>query len=91
MNSLGKNAMSFQLIEARHFICMYCWVLFCYVCHRGHVLSLLVGLSAGLHKNYGTDFHETWMEDGSQHRVVCSGIFSYLIFLLVSSGIMSGS
>lgn len=26
---------------------------------------LSVGLSAGLHENYRTDFHKTWMEDGS--------------------------
>lgn len=26
---------------------------------------LTVGLSAGLHENYRTDFHKTWMEDGS--------------------------
>lgn len=25
-----------------------------------------VGLWAGLHKNLLTDFHETWIEDGSQ-------------------------
>ena len=28
-------------------------------------LCLFVGLSAGLQKNYLTEFHETWMEDVS--------------------------
>ena len=28
-------------------------------------ISLLVGLSAGLHKSYWTDFHKIWIEDGS--------------------------
>ena len=28
----------------------------------------LVGLSAGLHKNYSAVFHKTWMEDGSWFR-----------------------
>ena len=29
----------------------------------------MVGLSAGLHKNYFTDFNKTWMEDGSQPMI----------------------
>ena len=32
-------------------------------------ICLLVGLSIGLHKNYYTDFHETWMEDVSRPRI----------------------
>lgn len=28
-----------------------------------------VGLWRGLHENYWTDFHETWMKDGSQSRI----------------------
>ena len=31
-------------------------------------VHLLVGLSAGLHKNYRMEFHETWMEDGTGPR-----------------------
>ena len=30
--------------------------------------TVLVGLSAGKHKDNWTDFHETWIEDGSQPR-----------------------
>lgn len=31
-------------------------------------IGLCVGLSAALHKNYWTDFHETWMADGSRPK-----------------------
>lgn len=33
------------------------------------MFSHVVGSSAGLHKNYFPDFHETWMEDESQARI----------------------
>ena len=39
---------------------------------EGYVFNcvcLFVGLSSGLHKNYLTDFRETWMEDGSWPRI----------------------
>ena len=32
-------------------------------------LCWLVGLSAGLHKNSGADFHQTLMEDGSRPSI----------------------
>lgn len=47
-------------------------LLCCYLRWGGFVLThfcLFVGLSAGLHKNYWTDFHETGMEDGSRPRI----------------------
>ena len=34
------------------------WMSFIFTC-------LLVGLSAGFHKNHWTDFHQTWTEDGT--------------------------
>ena len=34
-----------------------------------HFAGWLVGLSTGLHKNSRTDFHQTWMEDGSQPKI----------------------
>ena len=39
---------------------------------------LLVGLSAGFHKNYRTDFHKTWMEDGSRPRMDPINFWSHL-------------
>lgn len=33
------------------------------------MFSHVVGSSAGLHKTYFPDFHETWMEDESQARI----------------------
>lgn len=42
------------------------------VSHRSHVythICLLVGLSAGWHKNFWMDFHKTWMEEESRPRM----------------------
>ena len=33
------------------------------------ILLVFVGVSAGLHKTYWTDFHKTWTEDGCQPRI----------------------
>lgn len=35
----------------------------------GILVSWFDGLSTGLHKNCGTDFHETWVEGGSWPRI----------------------
>lgn len=38
-------------------------------CYGIKCVRLLVGLSAGLHKNYETDFHEACVEDGSRPSI----------------------
>ena len=49
---------------------------------RFHLLLVgwLVGLSAGLYKNYRTAFHQNWMEDGSQARIDPMNCFTILQF-----------
>ena len=37
--------------------------------YRGGCADCLVGLSAGLHKNYWPVFYKTWVEDGSQPNI----------------------
>ena len=48
-------------------------ILSCYCCRRGCVFpskpSWFVGLWAGWNKNYRTDFHKTWMKEGSLPRL----------------------
>lgn len=43
-----------------------------------HLFCWLVGSSAGLHKNCHLDFHETWMEDGSD---LCADKVFFFFFL----------
>lgn len=39
-----------------------------FVCLLAFFVSQLVGLSAGIHKNYWMYFHITWMEDEFRRR-----------------------